>query len=114
MFTLHQIDLSLLTGRNVEPRDELGLKFAAQCLLNPLNTKLIIPTHSEWIGVNLLIRDDELSQPRGPKDESQEEESQEEKEDDGEGLSAALRFKVLHSYGARIMSSPSAFGSGGS
>lgn len=40
--------------------NELGCKLAAKVLLLDKNGRLIVPSQDEWIGVNLLERDDDL------------------------------------------------------
>lgn len=40
--------------------DELGCKLAAKILLQNTTKGIITPDRDEWIGVNLLERDDEL------------------------------------------------------
>lgn len=41
--------------------DELGCKLAARLLLQDTSKGIITPNRDEWIGVNLLERDDELT-----------------------------------------------------
>jgi len=47
-----------------EPKSPLLLeasrKFEAGIMLDGFNKQLAIPTYDEWVGLNLLIRDDEL------------------------------------------------------
>lgn len=45
----------------VDPRvDELGRKLQARVILADRLRRLIVPSRDEWIGVNLLERDDQL------------------------------------------------------
>lgn len=39
---------------------EASRKFEAEIMMEGINNRLSIPTREEWIGLNLLIRDDEL------------------------------------------------------
>lgn len=53
-------DCSTCNPIRTEVRD-LGSKLAAQLLLCDRHTKkIVVPTREEWIGINLLSRDDEL------------------------------------------------------
>lgn len=45
---------------NCRPTTELGDKLAARIMLLDKSTKLYLPSEEEWIGLNLLERDDEL------------------------------------------------------
>jgi hypothetical protein len=40
--------------------EELGDKLAAKLLLMDHSKRIIVPTESEWFGIGLLERDDEL------------------------------------------------------
>jgi hypothetical protein len=51
---------------NCRPKTELGDKLAARIMLLDKSSKLYLPNESEWIGINLLERDDEL--PNLPKE----------------------------------------------
>ena len=44
--------------------NDLGSKLAAQLLLCSIDRRIIVPSEEEWIGLNLLERDDELPQRR--------------------------------------------------
>ena len=46
---------------------DLGSKLAAQLLLTDDSRRIIIPSREEWIGLNLLERDDELERREDPK-----------------------------------------------
>jgi hypothetical protein len=41
--------------------EDLGSKLAASILLSDTTRRIVVPTHEEWFGLNLLERDDELS-----------------------------------------------------
>lgn len=46
--------------------NDLGSKLAAQILLATGGTRLVIPSYEEWVGFNLLERDDELPARKKP------------------------------------------------
>ena len=40
--------------------NDLGSKLAAQVLLGDTTRRIVVPSYEEWVGVDLLERDDEL------------------------------------------------------
>jgi len=50
---------------NCRPQNELGDKLAARIMLLDKSLKLYLPSEEEWIGLNLLERDDELPSFKG-------------------------------------------------
>lgn len=53
--------MTLATKNQIREANELGCKLAAKIMLADRQPRFSIPDAYEWVGVNLLERDDELT-----------------------------------------------------